>query len=107
MSDKNTQNHDWVDAGGGVQRRVRAENQELMVVEFKFEKDNVGALHSHPHTQSTYVQSGVFDFELDGKTQRVTAGDSFIIPSNTVHGCKCIEAGLLIDCFTPRRNDFL
>ena len=41
----------WVDSGEGVERRVRAENQDLMIVEFRFETGGVGALHSHPHTQ--------------------------------------------------------
>ena len=97
----------WVDCGEGVERRVRAENQDLMVVEFRFETGGVGALHSHPHTQSTYVESGAFDFTMNGKTRRISAGDCFVIPSNTEHGCVCVEAGLLVDCFTPRRDDFL
>ncbi|MFY0679902.1 MAG: cupin domain-containing protein [Thalassovita sp.] len=97
----------WVESGAGVERRVRAENQDLMVVEFRFETGGVGAPHSHPHVQSTYVKSGVFDFEMDGDVSRIHAGDCFVIPSNTVHGCTCIEAGLLVDCFTPRRDDFL
>ena len=97
----------WVPSGEGVERRVRAEDPALMVVEFRFQTGGVGTLHSHPHVQSTYVERGVFDFRMDGKTTRISAGDCFVIPSNTEHGCTCIEAGLLVDCFTPRRDDFL
>lgn len=107
MNEINPKIDQWVDSGDGVQRRVRAENQDLMVVEFRFEVGGIGALHSHPHVQSTYVQSGVFDFEMDGVTRRISGGDCFVIPANAVHGCTCVEAGLLVDCFTPRRDDFL
>ncbi|PYG28925.1 cupin domain-containing protein [Pelagimonas varians] len=107
MNETKDQNQSWVDCGNGVDRRVRAENPDLMVVEFRFATGGNGALHSHPHTQSTYVSSGVFDFTIDGETRRISAGDCFVIPSNAEHGCQCIEAGLLVDCFTPRRDDFL
>lgn len=91
----------------GVLRQVLAETPELMVVAFAFETGATGALHSHPHVQSTYVESGRFAFEIDGDSLDVAPGDSFVIASGALHGCTCLEAGRLIDCFTPRRDDFL
>jgi quercetin dioxygenase-like cupin family protein len=77
------------------------------MVEFGFEKGGVGALHSHPHVQSSYVAEGRFEVTIDGKTEIVEAGGAFIVPSNLVHGVKALEAGRLVDTFTPRRADFL
>lgn len=91
----------------GVTRQVLAEAPELMVVAFRFEKGAKGAPHSHPHVQSTYVESGRFRFHLSGEEFEVGRGDSFVVPSGAEHGCTCIEAGQLVDCFTPRRDDFL
>jgi quercetin dioxygenase-like cupin family protein len=91
----------------GVTRQVLSETAEMMTVIFRFEKDAVGALHSHPHVQSTYVSSGKFLFHIDGQDFELNPGDSMIIPGNAVHGCQCQEAGDLIDTFTPRRDDFL
>ena len=34
-------------------------------------------------------------------------GDSFYVPPNTLHGALCIEAGELIDVFSPIREDFM
>ena len=96
-----------VETGPGATRQVLAEAPELMVVRFSFEAGAEGALHSHPHVQSTYVASGRFRFSVDGKTFEVGPGDSFVIPSDAVHGALCLEPGQLIDCFTPRRDDFL
>lgn len=96
-----------VDADPGVTRQVLADSPELMVVAFRFKEGGQGALHNHPHVQSTYVEAGRFRFSMDGEEFEVGPGDSFVIPSNAVHGCTCLQDGTLIDCFTPRRDDFL
>lgn len=91
----------------GVTRQVLSEAPELMVVSFAFRAGAEGKLHSHPHVQSTYVDSGRFRFTLAGDSFEIGPGDSFIIPSGAEHGCLCLEAGRLIDSFSPRRDDFL
>ncbi|WP_416798773.1 cupin domain-containing protein [Ciceribacter azotifigens] len=91
----------------GVVRHVLADSPDLMVVEFRFPEGGVGALHHHPHVQSTYVKSGRFAFTVGEETFEIGPGDSFVIPANAVHGCKALETGTLIDTFTPRRDDFL
>ncbi len=88
-------------------RTVLAHSPDLMVVRFAFEAGDQGALHSHHHVQSTYVQSGRYRFSVDAREFEVGPGDAFVIPSNATHGCTCLEGGLLIDSFTPRRDDFL
>ncbi|MDQ0456151.1 cupin domain-containing protein [Rhizobium paknamense] len=96
-----------VDAGNGVTRQVLADAPELMVVQFTFGEGARGARHNHPHVQSTFVQSGRFEFFIGDEVFEVGPGDSFVIPSLAFHGCRAIEPGVLIDCFTPRRDDFL
>jgi quercetin dioxygenase-like cupin family protein len=92
---------------GGSTRRVILELPELMMVEFVFEKDGVGALHSHPHIQTSYVAEGTFEVTIDGVTETIPAGGAYIVPSGKVHGVKALTAGRLIDSFTPRREEFL
>lgn len=91
----------------GVTRQVLAERPELMVVAFDFRAGAMAALHSHPHVQSTFVQSGRFAFDVAGQAFEVGPGDAFVIPPDAVHGCRCLAAGRLIDSFAPRRDDFL
>lgn len=91
----------------GSTRRVVLDLPELMLVEFTFVKGGVGALHSHPHVQSSYVVEGVFDVTIDGVTQRIAASGAYIVPSGLAHGVVAIEAGRLVDTFTPRRDDYL
>ena len=97
----------WTILEGGNRRRVVVHTDELMQVEFEFEKGAVGALHAHPHVQASYVAEGRFEVEVGGKTAIIGKGGSFIVPSGVVHGVKALEKGRLIDCFTPHRADFL
>ena len=97
----------WIDVAPGNRRAVLSERPEMMLVAFSFEPGAIGALHSHPHTQVSYVAEGSFDVTVDGVTQRLDAGSSFIVAPNLVHGVVALEKGLLIDTFTPRRDDFL
>ena len=95
------------DMGGGVTRRVLAYSDDVMVVENTFEKGAVGSLHHHPHTQITYVASGAFEFEIDGVKNIVRKGDTLLKTNDVVHGCVCLEAGVLLDIFNPYRQDFV
>lgn len=91
----------------GIIRQVLSESPEMMIVAFAFEKGAEGRPHNHPHVQATYVESGRFRFHVGGEAFEVGPGDSFVIPSLAIHGCTCLEAGRLVDSFTPRRDDFL
>ena len=97
----------YQDLGGGVERKILATGGTLMTVQFRFRKGAVGALHSHVHEQVGFVASGRFEFTLEGKTSVLGPGDSYYVPSNVVHGALALEAGILVDVFTPQRQDFL
>lgn len=95
------------DLGGGVQRRVLSYNEELMTVEVAFEEGAIGAVHTHPHTQCTYVLSGRFIYSVEDESVILGAGDSIVVPSSLPHGTTCLEKGVLLDIFTPMRKDFV
>lgn len=96
-----------VSTGKGTTRQVLSQSPDLMTVVFRFEEGSIGELHKHMHVQSTYVQAGHFKFFLGDKEFELYPGDSLIVPANMLHGCKALNAGVLIDTFTPRRDDFL
>ena len=88
-------------------RQARASPAGCWPIPTVFEKGAVGALHHHPHTQITYVVSGAFDFTVDGVTRTVRTGDTILKEDGVEHGCVCTEAGILLDIFTPMREDFV
>ena len=95
------------DLGGGVSRRELAHTPQMMTVEVCFEAGGVGSLHTHPHCQNTYVLSGRFRFTVDGEAVEVGPGDTLAFPPDVPHGTLCLEAGTLLDTFTPMREDFI
>ena len=91
----------------GLSRKVCAHNDNVMVVEVHFEAGVTAPLHHHVHEQITYVMSGKFEFTVGDKTYIVGAGDSLYKQPNIEHGATCLESGMLLDVFTPHREDFL
>ena len=97
----------WEPAGEGVVRKVLTYADGVMMVRVRFEAGAVGPPHSHPHVQCSLIESGVFEITIAGRTERLSAGDSFLVPPDAVHGAVNVEAGTLLDVFTPMRADFV
>lgn len=97
----------WEELGGGVSRKMLGYDNQIMMVLVKFEKGALGSPHRHFHTQATYCAAGKFEFEIDGVKQVVNAGDGVYIEPNLLHSAVCLEEGILIDTFSPVREDFL
>jgi len=91
----------------GVRRQIMGFDDKIMMVKVWFDEGAVGYEHQHHHSQVTYVMSGQFDVGIDGEVTRLKGGDSFRIPTNIRHGAVCVESGVLIDVFSPVREDFL
>ena len=97
----------WETVEDGIRRKVMAYNEQLMLVKVDFKKGRVGAAHHHPHLQISYVASGTFEITIGGETKILRGGDVYFVPADVVHGAVCLEDGLLIDVFSPMREDFL
>lgn len=95
------------DLGGGLKRQMLGYNHELMAVKVWFEKGAQGYTHAHRHSQVTYVESGEFHFTIGDETKVLKAGDSCLIPPHVEHGAICPTGGVLIDTFSPAREDFI
>ena len=97
----------WEASAPGVRRKVLCHDDAVMLVRFAFEKGAVGAVHSHPHRQVSVIESGVFDVTIAGRTERLRAGDSYLVAPDLLHGAVAIESGVIVDVFSPLREDFL
>ena len=94
-------------AGKNVTRKILAHDGKMLCAEVHFVKGSVGAPHSHPHEQIGYVVSGTFELTIEGEKTVITAGDSYYTEPNAVHGVVALSDGILLDVFTPQREDFL
>ena len=98
---------EWELLGDGVKRKIMSYDERLMLVKVAFEKDAIGTLHHHPHTQISYVSKGAFEVEIDGEKKLLKAGDVFYAAPGLLHGVVCLEEGELVDMFSPYREDFV
>lgn len=91
----------------GLSRQIMGYNTNLMLVRVFFKKGAIGAEHAHPHQQVSYVEKGAFEVNIDGKKEVLKTGDAFVVPADVRHGAVCLEDGILIDTFSPMREDFV
>lgn len=97
----------WETPAPGIKRQIMGYDGQLMMVKVVFEKGAVGTLHEHYHSQATYVASGKFELTIGDEKKVLEAGDGYYVAPDVLHGCVCLEAGILIDTFSPMRADFL
>jgi quercetin dioxygenase-like cupin family protein len=91
----------------GLERRVLAHNERMMLVEHRMKVGWAGARHSHPHDQLVYVISGRLRFQCGADEFEVRGGDSFILRGGLEHQAWAIEPSVVLDVFTPYRDDYV
>jgi len=97
----------FTDVAPGMRRKIMARGPDLMSVYVEFKSGAIGALHRHPHRQISCVAKGSFKVSIGGETRVIAAGDHYYVPANVEHGVEALEDGVLIDMFTPQREDFV
>lgn len=98
---------EWEQLGTGLSRQILGWDNQIMMVKVKFEKGAIGAPHQHFHAQTTFCHSGKFEFTIDGEKHVIEPGDGLYIAPNLLHGAICLEPGVVLDVFSPVREDFL
>ena len=98
---------EWQNPAPGIQRQIMGYDGQLMMVKVKFETGAIGTVHTHYHSQATYVASGKFELTIGEEKKVLSVGDGYYVAPDVAHGCVCLEAGVLIDTFSPMREDFL
>lgn len=91
----------------GVEMKVLAYGEKLMMTYVKFKKGAVAKIHSHEHEQMSYIVEGEFIYTVGDEEYHVRKGHSIHVPSNVPHGVRALTDGILVDVFTPIRSDFL
>ncbi|KXX72139.1 MULTISPECIES: cupin domain-containing protein [Flammeovirga] len=96
----------WEEVGPGLKRQIMGYDDKILMARVLFEKGAIGTVHEHHHSQATYVVSGKFELQVGDEKKVIGPGDGFYIPPHVDHGAVCLEAGELIDVFSPIREDF-
>ena len=98
---------EWEKVDDKVRRKILGFNDKIMMVKVEFQTGGIGYVHKDPHSQVTYVESGKFDVQIGNEKKVLKGGDCFFIPPDIEHGVVNFEGGILIDVFSPMREDFI
>jgi quercetin dioxygenase-like cupin family protein len=86
-------------------RLIHTEQQTISLVETQ--AGSILPAHSHVHEQVSQVLQGEFEMTVEGETRVCKKGDVVVIPSNAVHSGRALTDCLILDTFTPVREDYL
>jgi quercetin dioxygenase-like cupin family protein len=90
----------------GLTRKTLAQSKSLMVCEFTFDANVTIPIHNHPHEQVGYVVEGRVIMTIAGQETELRKGDSYCALSNQPHGAYTLEPTVIIDTFSPPREDY-
>src|SRR5215469_1255805 len=87
--------------------RKMIHGQHVTVARFPLRKGGVVPQHSHANEQVSMVLSGALQFVFPGREQIVRAGESVVIPPHEPHRVEVLEDTLVVDVFSPPREDWI
>jgi len=91
----------------GVHLKTMVYGTKTLLTEVRFEKGALIPAHSHPHEQTGYLVSGQMDFLVEGVHHIAKPGDSWNIAGSIEHGATALEESVVIEVFSPVREDYL
>jgi quercetin dioxygenase-like cupin family protein len=100
-------NVEWEKISEGIRRKILGFDNNLMMTLVEFKKNAKGSVHNHPHRQVTYIIQGSFEVQIEKQNKSLKSGDSFFVPPSIKHGVVALEDSLLVEVFSPSREDFL
>jgi quercetin dioxygenase-like cupin family protein len=100
-------NTTWITMVEGIRRRTIASGERMMQMEVMLESGTRLPEHNHPHEQLTYVIQGRLRLIVNGEPHELGPGDSFYLHSEVPHAAEALEQTLVIDTFSPPREDLL
>lgn len=91
----------------GVDFVVLSIGKNSMVTKMLYKTTDFVPFHQHPNEQSGYVISGVYKLKFEDREYLLSQGDAYSIQANREHSIEIIEAGEVVDVFSPIRQDYL
>ncbi len=103
--------HRWVDVPSeqitdAIARRFIT-GDTISIGRFELKEGGKVPSHSHANEQISIVLSGVLLFRIEGVETVVKAGEVMQIPGNAVHEVEVLEDTLVVDVFSPIRQDWI
>src|SRR5712692_367798 len=96
-----------VEPSPGLLRRTLVWGERMLFVEFTVPAGSGVPRHNHPHEQVGYIVSGRMEITIGDEVRVLGAGDAYLMPSNVYHHTRALEDMVVIDVFSPVREDYI
>lgn len=91
----------------GLNLKTLVHGEKTSFTEMILQKGTVVPMHNHIHEQTGYLVKGRLQFNIDGEEIIAEEGDCWNIASNVMHSAEALEETILIEVFSPVREDYL
>jgi quercetin dioxygenase-like cupin family protein len=106
MKIQSWQDLEWEELAEGLSRKIIT-GLNVMCAQVRLEKGVLVSEHAHHNEQISYVLQGAMKFGVPGEELIVRAGQVLVIPPNIPHRVEALEPSLVLDTFSPIRQDWL
>jgi quercetin dioxygenase-like cupin family protein len=79
----------------------------VTVARFELKQGGIVPRHAHENEQVSYVMSGALKFDFQGTEVIVRDGELVRIPGGVPHEVEVLEDALVLDVFSPVRQDWI
>jgi quercetin dioxygenase-like cupin family protein len=90
----------------GVYRRTMTDGERMMLCEVRMDAGAVVPMHTHPHEQTGYLAAGRIRMVVAGEERELRPGDSWMVPGGVEHLAEALEPSVLVDVFSPPREEY-
>lgn len=97
----------FIPALPGIERKTLAHGESTLMSKFNMQKGSHLPLHSHPNEQTGYLISGHIQLFVGDTLMDAFPGDAWCIPSGQPHRAEIIEDSVVLEVFSPVRQDYL
>ena len=91
----------------GIKVKSLTHGEKTHMCEFILDAGSAIPEHSHPHEQTGYLVSGKIELVMEDKTLEAEPGDSWSIPGDVPHSVNVIEDSVIVEVFSPVRDEYL
>ena len=106
MSEPAKQNP-WIDIAPGIRRRTITHGTSMYQMMAKLDAGSRMPEHKHPQEQIVHILEGRMKLIVSGVPHELKGGESFYLAANVPHGVETLEDTMVLDTFSPPRDDYL
>jgi len=91
----------------GAEMKTLAHGEKTLLAKFHLKKGAAIPLHGHIYEQTGFMISGKMRFKIGDEQFDCEPGDTWCIPGDVPHGVEVLEDSVVVEVFSPVREDYL